>query len=55
MISLVKDDGVRNWSDVATNQGIIKMLGERLGVVSSSEPPEGTSLADTLLFGLLTS
>lgn len=55
MISLVDDDGVRNWSDVAINQGIIKLPGERLGVVSSSEPPEGTGLADTLLFGLLTS
>ena len=43
----------RDWSDAATRQGMSRIAnnyqkpGERHGMDSPSEPPEGTSLADT--------
>lgn len=43
------EDGCRNWSDVSTKQGMLRTasrsqkVGERLEMVSPSEPPEGSA------------
>ena len=55
------DDGGREWSDAATSHRIPRIasncqkLGKRHGTDSLSKPPEGTNIANTLIFGLLTS
>lgn len=49
------EDWVRDWSDVSTCQGVTRIAGnhQKLGdgqeTDSPSEPPEGTSLVDTLI------